>query len=248
MRTTVDRFGRQMPKSDFTTAIRAHWGGKADGGHRHSSEEWLAKYAQDLLSLAPAGGTLVDVGCGSCQMTTYFAKSFDTVYAVDFSETMLSAARERVRAADATNIKVLAGTMQAFPAEIRRADVVLSNQVLQYMSLEDLAAHLRQCRKVLTTNGVVGIANIPNVDFRRWYEKTILVPRPGGKLGGVRQWMALNRGRLSRYFGGDFLWDGIGNWFSRDAIKVTATKAGFDAEFRPSPYYEYRFHARLRLH
>ena len=60
--------------------------------------------------MLPCRGTLLDVGCGSCQVTTYLAPEFEQVYALDFSESMLAAARQRVESSGVTNIKLLPGT------------------------------------------------------------------------------------------------------------------------------------------
>src|SRR5580704_10304173 len=94
---------------------RSFYNGRTDAGHRYSSEAWLARYAEELLALMPCGGTLLDVGCGSCQITTYLAAAFDSVVGIDPSDSMLAAARERSRLQGADNISVLNGDAVCFP-------------------------------------------------------------------------------------------------------------------------------------
>jgi 2-polyprenyl-3-methyl-5-hydroxy-6-metoxy-1,4-benzoquinol methylase len=86
--------------ADPTLASLSHkyWRGKTDGMHRHSEEEWFQKYAAELLAMLPLRGTLLDVGCGSCQVTTYLAQVFEHVYAFDFSEQCSQPAKSELRA------------------------------------------------------------------------------------------------------------------------------------------------------
>ena len=92
-----------------------------------------------FLAMLPSGGTLLDVGCGACQLTTYLAPEFDQVYGVDFSETMLLTARQRIERRGLTNVWVLSGTAQKFPEVINNANVILSYQLVQYLTLQTSA-------------------------------------------------------------------------------------------------------------
>src|SRR5437868_1162393 len=84
-----------------------YWSDKTDAKHRYSTEKWLQIYSSELLALLPQGGTLLDVGCGACQITTYLAPAFERVYAIDFSDSMLETARQRIKNLQITNISLL---------------------------------------------------------------------------------------------------------------------------------------------
>ena len=234
-------FGETLP-----SLSHKYWNGKTDAMHRYSKEEWFQKYASELLAMLPARGTLLDVGCGSCQVTTYLAREFEQVYALDFSETMLAAGRERIERLGATNIQILHGTAQEFPKVINHADVILSYGVVQYLTLEDFIQHLHECRRLLAKDGIVCAALIPNVALQRTYYREKLVPTQDQLAGELRRWMRLTRRRIKAYLEKDLLWDGIGNWFHQADVRQAANTAGFDVEFRNSWFYEYRFHALLR--
>jgi ubiquinone/menaquinone biosynthesis C-methylase UbiE len=219
--------------------------GRTDAGHRYSSEAWFARYAEELLALIPHGGTLLDVGCGSCQITTYLAAAFDSVVGIDPSDSMLAAARERSRLQGADNISVLNGDAVCFPPEVERADVILTNGVIQYLDNASLRRHLSECARILNDGGTICWALVPDANLRRlWYVGAFENPR---KLlrriirdfarTELRWWKARRRG--------DILWDGIGLWFTRDELRATAEEMGFVVEFRNSWFYEYRFTALL---
>lgn len=222
-----------------------YWSGKRDGGHRYSTEEWFQKYASELLAMLPSGGTLLDVGCGACQLTTYLAAEFEQVYAMDFSETMLATARQRIKSRGLTNMRLLSGTAQEFPKVIKNTNVILSFGLLQYLTLADIRQHLLECRRVLSKGGMVCAANIPNSALKHLYYYGRLIPNQFQTARGFRMWIELTRRRVVAYFHRDLLWDAIGNWFSQADIERVANDAGFDVEFRDSSFYGYRFHALL---
>lgn len=195
--------------------------------------------------MLPSGGTLLDVGCGACQLTTYLAPEFDQVYGVDFSETMLLTARQRIERRGLTNVWVLSGTAQKFPEVINNANVILSYQLVQYLTLADFSQHLHECRRVLSKGGMVCAAMIPNLALKDLYYHGKLMPNEAQFAGQMRRWIYLTRRRVVALFQRDLLWDGIGNWFSQADIQRAANEGGFDVEFRNSWFYEYRFHALL---
>jgi cyclopropane-fatty-acyl-phospholipid synthase len=224
------------PGSKLQAFSHKHWIGKTDGGHRYSTEEWFQKYASELLAMLPSRGTLLDVGCGACQLTTYLARHFEWVYAIDSSASMLAAARERIAKFGFNNMHVLHASAQNFPLEIQRVDNILSHGVIQYFSQKDFSDHLRECKRILRPSGLICVANVPDLATKSLYYREIL---------GLRSWVALARRRLAALVRSDPFWDGIGNWFSREDINSAANRLGFEVEFRNSQFYEYRFHALL---
>jgi len=195
--------------------------------------------------MLPSRGTLLDVGCGACQLTTYLAPEFEQVFAIDFSETMLATARRRIENRGLTNMQLLSGTAQEFPRAINSANVILSYGLLQYLTLADFGQHLHECRRLLGNGGMVCAANIPNSALKNLYYHERLIPNQLQFAGQLRRRIELTRRRIVAYFQRDLLWDAIGNWFSQGDIERMAKEAGFDVEFRNSRFYEYRFHALL---
>lgn len=231
--------------SDLRTASFKYWIGRVNAEHRHADEEWFARYAHELLALMPPGGTLFDVGCGSCQMTTYLAGAYDRIVAFDFSESMLEAARKRIAGQGLTNMTVLTGEAAHFPEGAGLADVILANGVVQYLDESAMKQHLAECARSLAPGGIVCWGMVPNAHLRwKWYSGVLSNPRPPlterihRRLRRSRDWL--------RHRGGH-LWDGMGHWFVQEELRRRCEAAGFDVEFRNSWYYEYRFTALLRL-
>jgi SAM-dependent methyltransferase len=230
----------------LSESSRRYWSDKSDGMHRSSSEAAYAKYADELLAMLPRGGTLIDVGCGAFQVASYLAPHFTKVVGFDRSDAMLAAARQRVDRLGLSNVELATGDARAFPPALPKADVVLSYGVVQYLSLDELAAHLRECRAALRKGGIACSAIVPNAAQRNVYYYGKLVPAGPRLPGRVKSFVELSRRRLQGRIAGNPLWDGMGNWFSIADYEAAAGKAGFDAEFRHCWYYDYRFHALLR--
>jgi SAM-dependent methyltransferase len=233
-------------ESALATTARRYWSDKSDGMHRGSDEASYAKYAAELLAMLPAGGTLIDVGCGACQVTTYLAPHFSLVIGFDQSESMLAAARARIERLGLRNIDVRFGNAVAFPASLPKAGVVLSYGVVQYLSSGELLRHLSECRRVVADNGIACSAIVPDVALRDVYYYRTLVPTDSRVVSRLSGCAELARRRLRGRLARNPLWDGMGNWFSTAEFARVAGAAGFDAEFRHCWYYEYRFHALLR--
>ena len=233
-------------ESLLAESSRRFWSDKSDGMHRSSTEAAYAKYADELLALLPRGGTLIDVGCGSFQVASYLAPHFAKVIGFDRSDAMLAAARQRVDRLGLANVELTLGDARAFPAALPKADVVLSYGVVQYLSLDELGRHLRECRNALKTGGVACSALVPNAAQQSLYYYGKLVPAGTRITGHLKTFIELNRRKLKARIANDPLWDGMGSWFSLADFEAAAKSAGFDAEFRHCWFYDYRFHALLR--
>jgi SAM-dependent methyltransferase len=232
-------------ESALAASARQYWSTQSDAKHRSTDESAYARYAEELLAIVPAGGTLVDVGCGACEVTAHLAPYFDRVIGFDRSDSMLSAARARIARLGIENVEVRKGEATAMPERMPKADVVLSYGVVQYLSADELARHLAECRRILADNGVALSALVPNRALQDVYYYGKLVPARDSVAGRLRSRLALGRLRWRGFLAHDPLWDGMGNWFTKNAYEAAANAAGFDAEFRHCWYYEYRFHALL---
>jgi ubiquinone/menaquinone biosynthesis C-methylase UbiE len=237
----------EVANSKIQSFSKQYWTGKTDGGHRYPTEESFQKYASEILEILPRrGGTLLDIGCGSCQVTTYLAPAFDRVYAVDSSESMQAASRQRVQSLGLTNITVLSGSAHRFPVDVTDADVILTSAVIQYMNRHEFRLHLTECRRILGREGVILAALVPDAARKTTYYYGYFVGNRFRRLRLLRSWVYLTRLRANAYLHNDLLWDGVGNWFYPADIERDATQAGFQAEFRDARASDYRFHALLR--
>jgi len=235
----------QSPEGDLATESYQYWKGKVDAQHRHSDDVWFKRYAHEIVELVPQGGHLIDVGCGSCQVTAFLADSFETICAFDSSESMVEAARGRLAGRGVSNVTVETGRATNFPPSSPRADVILAYGVIQYLDNDALWAHLAECSRFLLPGGVILWGLVPNANLQwLWYIGALTNPRP-------TYWQMLRRGlsmvrRFLRTSGMNGLHrDGIGRWFTQADIGSICGRAGFDVEFRNCWHYEYRFHACL---
>lgn len=103
-----------------------------------------------LLQLAPRA-RYADLGVGDGQLTLMVATVAETVTAVDISEEMLAALRQRAEASQLSNIVYVPGELEALPLESESHDVVLMSQALHHAA--DPALALREALRVLVPGG-----------------------------------------------------------------------------------------------
>jgi ubiquinone/menaquinone biosynthesis C-methylase UbiE len=101
--------------------------------------------ASALLSLLPPEWTVADLGCGSGNVAELLAPVVKRVIAVDQSEAMLAAARERL--GGIANVDVREGDLLNLPLEDASVDAAVFALVLHHV--EAPVAALREARRVL---------------------------------------------------------------------------------------------------
>jgi SAM-dependent methyltransferase len=222
---------------------RGFWKNRSDSFWLREGEEWFRHAAAELVAMMPHGGTLLDVGCGAGEMLPHLASHFRQVVGLDFSESMLAAAEQRLDTCSIQNVSLLRSDASHFPEGIPSPDAILANGVVQYLDQQALHAHLRECEKVLAPNGVVVWGAIPRLS-RRWLWRVggLNEPQCAGRdmlRLAWRSWLGYRRARATD----DALWDGIGRWFTQQDIVELANISGFDVQFRNAWYFDYRFHA-----
>jgi ArsR family transcriptional regulator len=125
--------------------------------------------ALSLLSLVPADWHVVDLGCGTGNAAELLAPVVGQVTAVDVSEAMLDAARQRLSAW--RNVEVVEGVLERLPLASGSADAAVLALALHHV--EEPSLVLRECARVLRSERGGGVALIVDMvahereEFRR---------------------------------------------------------------------------------
>ncbi len=227
----------------------SYWSTRSDGGHRQSNEEFLRRDAEDKLMLLEGGQSILDFGCGAAEVLRYLAPSYALAVGVDFSPTMLAAARRRLDAEGLARVGLIQAddttVWSVLPHAFSRIAV---GQVVQYLNDDALGIFLDHARAWVEPGGRVGLFDV--IDPRLGYVFALGLLGDDGRqphlgpvllLRALRHWLR-TRYRLLQGLPPDEM--GIAHHPTR--VCELAQKAGFDCDIVWSRYYEYRFHAILR--
>ncbi len=136
----------------------------AKGKAAASTDLIIARRHRLVNELAPpAGGVLLDFGCGSGAQTLLFAPAFDRTIAVDVDRAYVEECARRAAAAGLEGkVRCVAYDGRTLPIENESVDRVVSFEVLEHVDDEALA--LSELRRVLKRDGVLAMS-VPN----RWW-------------------------------------------------------------------------------
>lgn len=108
-----------------------------------------------------AGETVLDLGSGGgidVLLSATRVGQSGHAYGLDMTEEMLELARENARAAGATNVEFVKGTIESIPLPDASIDVVISNCVVNLAA--DKSAVFGEIARVLRPGGRIGITDI----------------------------------------------------------------------------------------
>lgn len=160
---------------------------------------WSSKYGPDgrltgrLIQLAgaisyhvPAGGSVLDLGCGTGELATAIAVAGMHATGCDISPEML----QRAMSADPSGTVdwiQLDPRWRALPFATKTFDAVVAASVLEYV--EEPVTVLRECRRLLRPGGVI-LCTVPDTRHPvRWLEWLIdVIAREPAVRAGGRRW------------------------------------------------------------
>jgi SAM-dependent methyltransferase len=171
-------------------AKAAAWPSKYAPGGRLANR--LTRLADAVAYNVPAGGSVLDLGCGTGELARALATSGMRATGCDISPEMLQRAVSASPAETVDWVRLDLGWRE-LPFEPRTFDAVVASSVLEYV--DDPVAVLRECRRVLRPHGVV-LFTVPDPRHPvRWAEWLL---RVAGRVPAVRA--ASRRGaRLNSY-------------------------------------------------
>jgi ubiquinone/menaquinone biosynthesis C-methylase UbiE len=144
-------------------AKAADWPSKYAPGGRLASR--LTRLADAIAYHVPAGGSVLDLGCGSGELAIALATSGMRATGCDISPEMLRIAAEARAPVDWVELEP---EWRVLPFRADAFDAVVASSVLEYV--DDPVAVLRECRRVLSPGGIV-LCTVPDPRHPvRWLE------------------------------------------------------------------------------
>ena len=182
-----------MEKSDYVREMFASIAPRYDATNRLLTggvdESWRRRAVAELA--APAGGTVLDLCCGTGDLSFHLSRGDSTlqVVGVDFCEPMLAAAARRAPRETKSRVRFETADVMALPF----ADATFDGAVMGFSmrNVVDIVATLREARRVLKPGARfvnLDVSKAPNPVFKRAFDLYFygVVPLVGGLVGGSR--------------------------------------------------------------
>jgi Cyclopropane fatty acid synthase and related methyltransferases len=215
---------------------------KTRGGHRYSSEEFLAMEAREKLFHLDGGKTLLDFGCGSAELLTYYAPEYEQLLGVDFSPSMLGEASKRIRERKCNNIDLILADHEILWENLDSTfDRITAAGVIQYLSFQEIDAFIAKASEHLNSDGKLVFFDILDPRLYPLWKLGVFAPNAGFLKALYRvgcdfqsSILAALKNRPRNIYG-----------FTHNPYKIQkiANKHGFEMRYIQSMYYEYKYHA-----
>ncbi len=222
--------------------FRAYWSARSDGEHRSSQETDLAAEAREHLFHLDGGSSLLDFGCGAAELLAQYAPHYERVVGVDFSESMLAAARERLAAAGIGHARLIHADDGAVWGALagETFDRMSTVAVTQFLDVRQVARFLRGAGANLAPGGRIIFFDVIDPTLQQLWATGAWKRRSTSAnlaIALARMLPQAARHLTSR----TDTW--LGYCYSRDELGAIAQRSGLHATFVSSMRYEYRYHA-----
>jgi cyclopropane-fatty-acyl-phospholipid synthase len=219
----------------------------------HNSSEWFDKYYEEFYSYMKGYKSIADVGCGSGDFLIRMAAHFDRIIGIDYSQSMVSEAKQKIATLHSSSIEVYCDNALNAGNYIKEpVDVLFTNNLLQYLTLEQIDIFVKNSQKNISKNGILLLMNIPDYNCKVLYDISFYHQYQQKRLSGKTMvykifrlgLYLLKKKLLNPKFKQD---DGIGFWHTKEDLLKIAFQNNLKIDFFYSKYppYGYRFHAKL---
>ncbi len=157
----------------------------ADWDHLREVLNDDAHRARALLQLIPSGLRVADIGTGTGVLAQDLASSGATVFAIDNSQRMLSAARRKFEALHLDNVELRYGCACDLPLDDAAVDAAFAHMVLHYLASPSDA--LAEMARVVRPGGRVVVVDFVAND-QEWLRRDLGVLWGGFTEQSLRQW------------------------------------------------------------
>ncbi len=215
---------------------------KKHGGHRYSSEEFLAMEAKEKLFHLDGGRTLLDFGCGAAELLTYYAQEYEQLVGVDFSPSMLGEASKRIRERNCSNIDLILADHETLWENLHFTfDRITAAGVIQYLTFQEIDAFIASASRYLNADGKIVFFDVLDPRLYPLWKLGVFSPNAGILKALYRVGCDFRtsvsstlRNHPRNIYG-----------FSHNPYKIQkiANKHGFEMRYVQSMYYEYKYHA-----
>jgi cyclopropane fatty-acyl-phospholipid synthase-like methyltransferase len=217
---------------------------KKHGGHRYSSEEFLAIEAREKLFHLNGGKKLLDFGCGAAELLTYYALEYEKLVGVDFSPSMLAEASKRMKEKSCENVDLILADHENLWEKLDSTfDRITAAGVVQYLTLQEMDKFIHNASKYLNSGGKIILFDILDPRLYPLWKLGIFTRNAGVK-------------KILYRVGCDFRTvisaslknrpkDVHGFCHNPYQVEKIANKNGFEMRCVQSMYYEYKYHAIL---
>jgi cyclopropane fatty-acyl-phospholipid synthase-like methyltransferase len=214
---------------------------KISGGHRSSAEEFLAMEAKEKLFHLDGGKTLLDFGCGAGELLVYYAPEYEKLVGVDFSQSMLEEASNRIRQKKYENITLILADHKTVWGKLDSSfDRITAAGVFQYLTYQEIDEFISNASKHLNKKGKIVLFDIPDSRLYPLWKLGLfsedaglgkILRKAGFELKTIISASLKNRPK-----------DILGYSHNPYKIEKIAKKHGFEMVCVQSMYYEYKYH------
>jgi O-antigen/teichoic acid export membrane protein/2-polyprenyl-3-methyl-5-hydroxy-6-metoxy-1,4-benzoquinol methylase len=216
-----------------TERFRQFWADQDTTLKGRDDDEFRRAQAYELKSLFPSrvSGRVLEIGCGDGGLFPYLEISAENYKGIDFSPQFIDRFQSTY-----PEVQLECREGSSYLDRDVQYDVILTDAIVQHFDRSMLEQHLQNAGRMMSENGQLIWASIPQRKHRRQYD--------AGK------WSASGKTSPMRFFkswvGRILGMDAMGYWYEPAEIAALAGKHGFHARFVLSNTSPYRFHAILR--
>lgn len=223
----------------------------SNGIHRYATEAFYEKEASEKLFHIGSPTTALDFGCGSADLTVYFARTIPNIVGADFSENMLGHARKRAERFGVSNIDFVCADEIGIWNHLgdRTFDAIVSSGVIQYLSPVRFEQFTRASLKHLAPGGIIAHFDIPDPRIYALVRLGLFGPEPWRlrdvPIALVRFGKFVARKAVDAVRGHPS--DIMGYQHHPTILRRIGERCGLEVEVVRSVYYEYRYHILMRI-